>query len=131
MIRYGSAYMEFFQSALLTQDNATEGVMPIIQEVSFSKFCDEFNRHDGRYNQLGGYDGLRVLFDHLESVSEDLGESITLDVIGLCCDYAHYEDLGEVRDEYGLTGDDEETRAYLNDNTTLLEYGGGLIIRQF
>lgn len=33
------------------------------------------------------YDGLRVLFDHLEQLENDTGEEFELDVIALCCEW--------------------------------------------
>lgn len=33
------------------------------------------------------YDGLAVLFEHLEELEQELETSIELDVIGFCCDY--------------------------------------------
>lgn len=49
-----------------------------------------------RSNQFS-YDGLKALFDHLESMGEDL----ELDVIGLCCEYSE-DDLETVLKDHGL-----------------------------
>ena len=47
------------------------------------------------------YEGLEVLFDYLEELSDSIGENIELDVIGLCCDYA--EDTPEaIAQNYGV-----------------------------
>lgn len=43
--------------------------------------------HDmGRGNQFS-YDGLRVLYNSLEELSDDTGEEYELDVIALCCEF--------------------------------------------
>lgn len=61
--------------------------------VNFSQFCDTFRSMD-RNNQFT-YEGKRVLFDFLESIEEDTGKELELDVIALCCEYAeeHWEDI--------------------------------------
>lgn len=51
-----------------------------------SQFRDEFHRC-GRGSQFT-YDAMEILFDHLEQLSQDIGENIKLDVIAICCDYA-------------------------------------------
>lgn len=45
------------------------------------------------------YDGLKVLFDHLEELEEELGQSIELDVVAFCCDYQE-SCLEEINEEY-------------------------------
>lgn len=45
------------------------------------------------------YEGLTVLFDHLEELENDTGEEMELDVIAICCDY--YEStLEELKTDY-------------------------------
>lgn len=48
-----------------------------------------------------GYDGLRALYSYLEGLSEDTGEPLEVDVIGLCCEFARYETLEDFQREYG------------------------------
>lgn len=55
---------------------------------------------------------LRTLFEYLTELEEDLGESIELDVIALCCDWAEY-----TRDELAaqfpeLWREDEDAMLY-------------------
>ncbi len=84
----------------------------------------------GRKDQFS-YDGLSVLFDHLEQMEADNGEEIELDVIALCCDYCE-DTAEEIARNYSIDlshldpeDDDyeeqciEAVRDYLNDNTTL------------
>lgn len=79
----------------------------------------------GRKDQFS-YEGLSVLFDHLEQMEADNGEEIELDVIALCCDY--YEDtVKAIAENYSIDlseceDEDEEretVRDYLQENTTL------------
>jgi hypothetical protein len=98
--------------------------------VNFSDFCDSFHAHD-RYDSFG-YDGLRVIFDYLESYEEDTGEDIELDVIAICCDY-NMDDAASIARDYSIDlshldaeDDDYEEQCeeavmeYLTDRTMVL-----------
>ncbi len=69
----------------------------IKQTVNFSQFCDSFS---DTYKNNFSYEGKRALFEHLESISEDIGEDIELDPIALCCEYTEYGNLKEFNDAY-------------------------------
>ena len=89
----------------------------------------EFNRYDRSENFTPA--GVRVLFEYLEETSEDFGEDIKLDIIGLCCDYSEdaFEDIAanyciDLTDRDGETIEDEEeirriVLDYLNNNTVV------------
>ena len=47
------------------------------------------------------YDGLKALFEYLEEYEEGTGEEVELDVIALCCEYAEYDSLKELNNDYG------------------------------
>lgn len=66
------------------------------QELTFQQFVDEFKRMNR--DTAFTYEGLRILYDHLEDVFE--GE-YSLDVIGLCCEFAEYTEP-ELVNDYGL-----------------------------
>jgi hypothetical protein len=72
--------------------------MAIVKTVNLHDFHQafrDFNRSDSFSNE-----GLEVLFKYLEGLSEDIGEPIELDVIGLCCQYSEDtpEDIAEQYD---------------------------------
>jgi hypothetical protein len=116
--------------------------MAIINTVNLHDFRDAF-RNAGRGSNFT-HEGLEVLFEHLECLSEDLGEPIELDVIGLCCQYSEDtpEDIAEQYDidlpERGNWMDDdyynEEVKEavldYLHENTTVcgVTTGSGTIV---
>ena len=89
----------------------------------------EFNRYDRSENFTPA--GIRVLFDHLEELSEGSGEDIKLDIIALCCEYSEdtFEDIAanyriDLTDRAGETIEDEEeikriVLEYLNENTVV------------
>src|SRR6056297_3755321 len=53
-----------------------------------------------RYDQLGGYAGIHALHEYLETLAEDMGEPIKLDIVALCCDWTHYDDIREAARDY-------------------------------
>lgn len=52
----------------------------------------------GRKDQFS-YEGRKALFEYLESLAEDTGTPIELDVIALCCDYSE-EKLSIIMHDY-------------------------------
>lgn len=104
------------------------------QTINFSDFCDAFRRLD-RHEQFS-YAAKRALFDYLESIENDTGEKIELDVIALCCEYVEM-DLADVIEQYNLNIQPEDNKhkiveAYLYDQTTLLwNKGDTFLFAQF
>lgn len=92
----------------------------------------------GRRDQFS-YAGLNALFEHLEQYEEDSGQELELDVIALCCDFSEYDNAVECVKDCGydleLSDDPEEAEEtalkYLRDNTTVIEFDGGIIIQAF
>lgn len=73
----------------------------LVKKVYFNDFLEEFEKY-GRENQFS-YEGKKALFDYLNELSDDIGEPIELDVIGICCDFTEYSSLEEFADAYGYT----------------------------
>ena len=59
--------------------------MAIVQTVDIYQFREAFRLMDRQDNF--SYEGLEVLLDYLDNLSDDVGEPIELDVIAFCCDY--------------------------------------------
>jgi hypothetical protein len=99
--------------------------MTIVQTITSYGFIDAFH-HMGRSNHFS-YAGFQALYDWLEEYSEDTGEPYELDVIGLCCDFAEYDSLEEIQQDYP----DIDSLETLREHTVVLEFTGGLIIGSF
>ena len=110
--------------------------MAIVMTVDKHEFADAFKRYN-RQDQFNP-EGLEVLFDYLEEVSED--SDIELDVIALCCEY--YEStIEELIASYNIDvsdaeGDEDEIKEiveeYLNDHTSICgEVSGGFVYAAF
>ena len=114
--------------------------MAIVQNInSVYQFREAF-RLAGRMDQFS-YEGLEVLFDYLDNLSEGTGEPIELDVIALCCDY-YESSIEELIDNYNIDlsevdKDDPDSiidavREYLEDNTSVCgEVDGGFVYAVF
>lgn len=85
----------------------------IYRTINESAFHDAFIDM-GRKNQFS-YEGRKALFEYLESLAEDTGEPMELDVIALCVDYSE-EALEDIKANYT----DIETLEDLQDNTTVI-----------
>ena len=78
------------------------------------------------------YEGLGVLFYHLEECEEGMSEPMELDVIALCCNYTEYKDFADFyksNDDYYIIED-------LKDNQCVLPIsekscGEGFILENF
>lgn len=79
-------------------------------DVGFNEFEREFERA-GRKEQFS-YDALVELYKHLIEIEESTGEELTLDVIGLCCDYTS-DSIENVMKEYEC-GSFEELKNKIN-----------------
>ncbi len=92
------------------------------QTIGFCQFTDAFN--SVRPNNFS-YEGLQVLFDHLEEYEgADSEMGLELDVIAFCCDFTE-SSIEEVLKDYDL-----ESIGELEQNTTVLKIDDENIIYQ-
>ncbi len=112
------------------------------QTMTTSQIADELRRDE---SAGWSYAGARALAEFLESVEEDTGEEMVFDRVAIRCDFSEYSSALEAAEEYGFEpgGEDGETEeeaaeaneaaalAWLYDQTSVIEFDGGVIIRQF
>ena len=93
----------------------------------------------GRQNQFS-HSGLQALFNHLEDIEQVGGGEIELDVVSLCCDFTEFSTaLKAARGFSHFTADQELTKEeqerealqFLEDNTEVIPFDGGIIIQNF
>ena len=94
------------------------------------------------------YAGCRALAEWLEEFEEETGEEMELDVVALRCDFSEHENVFTWADDYwgglgkamegmnisessGLDEDEETIAEYLRENTCVIKFEGGIIIRAF
>jgi hypothetical protein len=85
------------------------------QTINFSSFCDAFRQQDRQEQFTHG--ALRALFDYLEDVEEQTGQTIELDVVALCCEYSE-STFDDIRRDYML-GDmsDEDVAEWISEHS--------------
>lgn len=103
-----------------------------------SQFRDEFHRC-GRGSQFS-YEGLEILFNYLDELSDDIGEPIEMDVIAFCCEYAE-QDAASIASDYNIEIDENENDEeitqqvidHLTDEGVFIGStdGGSIVYRQF
>jgi alcohol dehydrogenase class IV len=113
--------------------------MAIVQNINNVYQFREAFRLAGRMDQFS-YEGLEVLFDYLDELSEDIGEPIELDPVALCCEY-YESSIEEIIDQYNLDvsyaeGDEDEikemVREYLEYKTSVCgEVSDGFVYAAF
>jgi hypothetical protein len=96
--------------------------MALITKLDLNEFKDQFYAY-GRGNKFST-SGLRVLFEYLDNMSEDIGQDIEIDVISLCCDYSEGK-ISSVLLDMGC-----ETLEELEENTTVLRIDADNIVWQ-
>ena len=86
--------------------------------VNFSDFVDGFTKLEFRKDQFS-YDGLKLIFDYLESFEED-GEEIEFDPIGICSEFTETT-VPEFNSDYGTKFSSiEEIEEYLGKHTSVI-----------
>ena len=119
--------------------------MALIQTISANNLFHLASRMDRGHNF--GYNGWRAIGDYLESLSDDLGKDVEIDIISICCDYAMAENAEDAfmqfdhlhgvdlpdEDEWEELSDDyklETIEEFLQNNTSVVICEDNLIIWQ-
>ena len=108
--------------------------MAIVQTLDKYSFVEAF-KQSSRKDQFS-YEALETIFDQLEEYSDNSGEPVEFDIVGICCDWAE-ADWQAIASDYSIDLDDVEEEnkkeavlQYLWDNTTAYEISGDAIVYQ-
>ena len=89
------------------------------------------------------WDGAKALIEYLENLEDSLDEPIKFDKVAFQCEYSEYESVPQAAEHYGFDadeygfdadeGDEIEAAAlkYLEDRTTVIQFEGGVIIKEY
>lgn len=89
------------------------------------------------------YDGAKALMESLEQMAGDCDTPLEYDPIAFCCDFAEYQDseyesLANEYDESPKRKDYEDSESFeaalvkwLEENTQVIQFDGGIIIQSF
>lgn len=118
----------------------------IYNEISNGAFSHWLAQSDSYKNNFT-YEGANALQEYLEDMSDDIGENIEFDPIAWCCEFSEYKTALEAYNEHHGVDDDgvgtsvgddntaenAEAQAleWLQDNTTVIEFDGGIIVQDF
>lgn len=114
--------------------------MAIKIELYVGEFLNMFDQY-GRTDQFSVC-AKEALYEHLEELSDDLGDDVTIDIVGLCCDWTEYS-AGDLLRDYGkqylpddresYDSDEAATEALftaLQEETTILKLRNGAYLVQ-
>ena len=105
--------------------------MAIINTMSNgSDLYHDLQKTDSYKNNFS-YEGAIALFDYLDQLSEDIGENIEYDPIAWCIEYSEYENMKEFWNDSGYPKNEYPTPESLQDDTEVIEFDGGIIVRDF
>lgn len=122
----------------------------MISKVTFHDFINAFNTSDTYKNKFTR-DGLIALFDYLEDYEEETGEEMDFDMVAICCDFSEYKTAWEAMEQYKPEDmpvidmeensgidlaelqalQEEKATEWLGENTTVIKFDTGIIIRDF
>jgi hypothetical protein len=85
-------------------------------QVTFNDFVDGFSCRPDNFS----YTGLRALYDAFEDLEEDIGDEITFDPIGICCEFTEYESIAEFHDNYGSDDNDFDSMEAIQEHTWVI-----------
>ena len=101
--------------------------MAIVKTISNDYEFAEWLKRSDNYKNNFSFEGANALQQYLEELSDDIGENIEFDPIAWCCEFAEYSDFEEVKGDYW----DLESYENLLEETDVIEFDGGLIIRSY
>jgi hypothetical protein len=103
------------------------------QTINEYQFIEAF-KHAGRESQFSR-GALFSLFAYLEEYEESTGTELELDPVGICCEFAEYPSALEAAKAYGyqdgIDSKDETPLEWLQNQTQVIEFEGGIVIQQF
>jgi hypothetical protein len=88
-------------------------------------------------------EGLRALFDYLGELEREAEDETEFDPLALCCDWTEYANPIEAAEAYGWEApeipegeerddtSDRKALEYLQDNTHIVEFDGGVLVLNF
>ena len=110
--------------------------MAIVQTLTKSSFIDAF-KQSSRKDQFS-YEALEAIFEYMEEYSANTGESIELDIVAICCEWAesHWSEVArdysiDLNDHADDTDDDERIQTvyeFISENTTTIDLGNGSFV---
>ena len=96
------------------------------QSINFYDFERGFVECNRKENFT--YEGLRLIFDYLEDLEDDLGEEFEYDPIALCCEFTEYESIQDVFEDYAIQETDQSIDTLQEHFPVVLVGENGIIV---
>lgn len=111
----------------------------IYNEITDTYHFANWVKNSDSYSNNFTFEGAQALQAYLEELSEELGENIEFDPIAWCVEWSEYASYDDFQHDTGYTKDGKTYNGYdninsleeLKDNTTVIEFDGGIIIQEF
>lgn len=110
-------------------------IKTITNDYEFAEWCKQSDSYKNNFS----FDGANALQAYLEELSEEMGDNIEFDPIAWCCEFSEYASYDEFQHDTGYIKDGVQYNGYdninsldeLKDNTTVIEFDGGIIVSEF
>lgn len=104
----------------------------IVDTLTLGQFADGMRRYcdHAQFSDAA----ITALYEYLNNLSEDLGEPIEFDPVGIRCEFREYTTTAELADEIGcFIPDDAQLRRYVEARATIVAWdidddGNGMIV---
>lgn len=97
------------------------------------EFADWVKSSDSYKNNFS-VQGAKALQAYLDELSDDIGEELEFDPVAWCVEFSEYDNVDDFNDQYfgkEYKKGSEYTLKTLQDNTTVIEFDGGIIVQEF
>ena len=102
--------------------------MAIIETISNEYALWEALQKTNGYKNNFTIEGAKALQTYLDDWSESIDENIEFDPIAWCCEFSEYKNLKDYNKQHNTK---YKTLDELSDNTEVIEFNGGVIVRDF
>lgn len=102
----------------------------MIEQVNKETFITRFDEI-GRGNTFT-VAARKALFEYIEEMESDCGDTINFDPIALCCDWREASSALEYMSDNGCTRErGQSAMEYLSENTQVIEFNLGILVAAF
>lgn len=92
------------------------------------KYVSEYEfRSNERLQRNFTFHGLEALFNWFTEFEQEIGEELNFDPVSICCEFADYKNLEEIKGDYPEIRDLED----LEEKTQVIIHEQGIIINKF
>ena len=72
-----------------------------------------------------------ALIEYYESIENECGEPIDIDIVAIRCDWTEYSSIEEAGTHYPDALEGDNALEYFTERTTVIVFEGGVLIQQF